>query len=368
MFLVNGEPLHEKTHPTEYAWMKKKFKEIRDSGKEFFNFSAFNKRVQLLREDGRLIPQKQRRRLISMTGSTTEPTGVHQTWSYASGMSALNPDGSGNYTLKRGTMAMDYDTAYSVERDIELIFFLLHLSNNKKIKHVDYAAKRKAEASMIALRSKAESLVYSIDSPIHPENIGTEQPLRNIGLAWGITNALSLDIYSLMGELWNSIQVSQQNYHRTERGYSEFIEEVYKYGDTGKRAAVILGIERGVLKYDGNIWKMVTRGGAEQFLCGVPVQDEANKDEYVMKYVLDVNYIYEALEAALREPSVTEEPVVDTTTKVQAKGLKRNELLNKAKDLGWVGTHYKELMKMKKDELEDLVRDKRKPKPATAKT
>lgn len=362
MFLINGEPLHEKTHPEEYKWMQKKFSEIRKKGKDYYNFAVFSKRATILREDGRRIPQKERRRLVSMTGFTSEVSGIHQTWSYSASMSALKPDGSGNYVLKRGTMAMEYDTTFSVDKDIELIFFFLYLSSNKNVRLVDYEAKSKAEAATIALRSKAESLVYSIDSPIHPENIGSEQPLRNMALSWSVNDALTLDIYSAMRELWNKIQQGQERYNKTHRGYAEFIEEAFNYGDTGRRATIILGIEKGILTYDANIWKLTTSGGAEQFLCGVPIQDVENKDEYVLNYILNNTYVYDALEASLKEPTVSEKPEIKNTTKVEAKTLKRHELLNKAKDLGWVGTHYKEIMKMNKDQLENLIRDQRKPK------
>lgn len=356
MFIVNGEPLHETTHPTEFKWMNKKIAELRAQKKKEYSFSAFNKRTKVLREDGRWIPQKNKKRIVTMIGSTEEATGVHQTWAYASGMGALKDDGSNRYKLKRLTRAMDHDTRFSIEKDYELIFFFEYLSNNRHIKKIDHELNNRLDAEKIALRSKAESLIYSTDSPIHPENVNSDKALKNIALSWGIGNALSMDVYLLMRELWNKVQSSQAQINHTGRGFKQFIEDVSKYGNSDKRATVTLAIKEGVLHYDSRLWKLIS-DGEEQFLCGVPTQDEAHKEQYIMDYVLNHDRVYLAVESLLEKP-IREINKKDTV-------VERGLMLKKAKEeLGWSGEHYRTVSKMKMPELEKLIADGRRPEVA----
>lgn len=361
MFIINGEPLQKSTHPDEYEWMLSKFKEIKDTGKKEFIFSAFRKRSMVKSEDGRMIAQKERMRLVSLVGNSTEPNGVSQTWSYAPGMGSLRAEGDG-YRLVRQTMALEYTTRFQVknENDLELIFFFKYLSNNKNIKEIDYKKKSQQEAEATTLRVRAENLIYSPDSPIHPDNIGSEMPMRNLALAWGINNALELDIYSVMKSLWGSILNGESKHGQYKRGFEKFIQEVNKYGDSDRRSVIMMGIKRNVLIYEGNIWKIITKGGSEQFLCGVPAQDEAHKDEYVIKYILENKTIYDLLELSINEPHV---PIpVKTEPKMDYRSLKRYELLKLAKeDLGWSGKHYKDIASMKFPELVELLESKKTP-------
>ena len=370
MFIVNGETLHEKSHPKEYKWMMNQIAKIKSGDKKEYTFSAFNKRSKVLREDGRWIPQRGKKRIVTMVGSTEEATGVHQSWAYATSMSALKDDGSNRYKLKRLTRSMDHDTRFSVEKDSELIFFFMCLSNNRNVNEIDHAAINKKAAQDNALRSKAESLIYSYDSPIHPENIKSETPLKNIALSWGIGNALDMDVYLLMQELWSKVQTNQARIGQTGKGYEKFIEDVTKYGNVDKRATVTLAIQEGILYYDSHMWKMVTEGD-DAFLCGVSPQDEAQKENYVMDYVLNHAPVFLAVESLLKNPIEKfnmEKEEEDANEKAKEKTkekiarVPRGELLRKAKeDLGWGGENYRAISRMNQTELEELISSKRRP-------
>lgn len=361
MFLINGEPMHEKTHTEEFKWMQEKYKELRSKNKKTWNYSAFNKRAKFLCDDGSTITHKDRRRIVSMVGSTDEATSAYQNWAYFTGMAALISDGANGYKLKRSTMALDFDTVFDIDRDIELIFFFEYLSKNHKVKRVDREAIARENAEKTALRAKAESLVYSNDSPIHPSTVGSEDPLKNIAFAWGVTNALTLDVYSVMNELWRNVQASNSNYRSTKKGYAEFIDEVKKYGSTTKRSIITQAIQKGILSYDSNLWKMYTEGGIEQFLCAVPVNEEARRDEHVMNYILNHEPIYEAVKSIVKNPVKIKIPEERVKSK---NGPRRFELLKIAKaELGWGGKHYNTIARMNGVELLDLVEQKRRPEP-----
>jgi len=226
MFIINGEPLHETTHPKEFQWMQDKFKEIRESGKKNYHFAAFHKRAMYLRDDNRMVAQKERVRRVSVTGFTEEPTGMRQTWSYVTGYNSLRNDGGDRYRVIRGTMPMEFDTIFDVDKDIELIFFFLYLSQNRKIRHVDHEANRRKEVKDTALQVKASSLIFNEDSPIHPYSSGNLNNMQNVALSWGVINALDLNEYDLMHELWNKVVVSEEQKNHTKRGYKEFVDEV----------------------------------------------------------------------------------------------------------------------------------------------
>lgn len=359
MFIVNGEILHEKTHKKEWEWMQKKFKEIRESGKKTYTFSAFRKRAMYLREDGRMVPQQQRNRLVSVTGFTNEPTDLYQTWVYATSMNALESNGSDGYKVKRGTMRLEFDTVFNVEKDIELIFFFLYISGNRHVRYVDHDANRKKRITETALQVKASNLIYNDESPIHPSEVGTEDKMRNVALAWGVRDALKQDILYVMDELWNKVKTSEENKRITKRGYKEFIEDVKQYSDVEQRSMIVKAISKGYLTYRNFIWMLRTAGGSETVLCGVPKADVKNKDEYVVQYVLSSPVVYEAVEAALSEP-IPEEPKKEKPD-VEPERLKRYELLSEAKKLGWTGPFYKEISKMNREELQELVDEGRVP-------
>ena len=362
MFLINGKPLSEFEYPKEYRWMHKKFDEIRAKGKKTFTFSAFNKRAHFLRDDNRVVPQKERTRLVSITGHTQEPTGVYQTWSYATSMNALKSDGADGYKLMRATIPMEYTTVFDVDRDIELIFFFLYISKNRNVKMVDHEARRKAKAEAAARRSKAEYYIYNPESPIHPENFGSDSQLRNLAMSWGVSGAMNIDIYAVMNSLWGAVRAAQENYGRTGKGYKEFIEDVEKFGDTGRRALVALAIEKGVISFDRNIWKMVTPTGSERVLCGVPPEEKEKKNEYVMQYILNNDILYSTVEAAIEDPTPMLMKKAEEVKKNDPENMKRHELLAAARDLGWIGPHYKTLTKMRVKELVILVKEKRTPR------
>lgn len=359
MFIVNGEILHEKTHEKEWEWMQEKFKEIRESGKKTYTFSAFRKRAMYLREDGRVIPQQERTRLVSVTGFTEKPTGLHQTWVYAPGMNALESDGSDGYKVKRGTMRLSFDTIFSVEKDIELIFFFLHISGNRNVRYVDHEADRKERITETALQVKASNLIYNDESPIHPTQTGRENEMRNVALAWGVRDALKQDILYVMDDLWNKVRTSEENKRITKRGYKEFIEDARQYSNIEQRSTIIKAINQGYLVYRNYVWVLKSAGGSETILCGVPRTDEKNKDEYVVQYVLGSPLVFEAVETALEEP-IPEEPK-KVKPEVEKEQLKRHELLTEAKKLGWKGSLYREISKMSREELQELVDEGRVP-------
>jgi len=359
MFIVNGEILHKKTHEKEWEWMQKKFEEIRNSGKKTYTFSAFRKRAMFLREDGRMIPQQQRTRLVSVTGFTNEPTDLYQTWVYATSMNALESDGSDGYKVKRGTMRLEFDTTFSVEKDIELIFFFLHISGNRHVKFVDHDANRKKRISETALEVKASNLIYNDESPIHPTQAGTEDKIRNVALAWGVKDALKQDILYVMDELWTKVKSSEKNRRLTKKGYKEFIDDVRQYSDVEQRSLIVTAINKGYLIYKNFVWLLKTSGGSETILCGVPRADEKNKEEYVIQYVLGSPIVFTAVETALKEPIVEE--IEKEKPDVEPKRLKRYELLSEAKKLGWTGKLYKEISTMNREELQELVDEGRVP-------
>lgn len=362
MFIINGTPLSRKDHPQEIEWMEKKFNEIRSRGKKVFTFSAFNKKNMIKLENGRIVPQKDRKRLVSMIGTTSEATGQYQTWAYATGMPALKSDDAGGYALRRSTRAMDYDTIFDVDRDIELIFFFEFLSNNKNIRRIDYEKIAETNAKKIALESTAQSLIYSTDSKIHPETAGSQQPIRNIALSWGIMNANELNLYSLMNTLWQTIKSSHENINKTHRGYEEFIKQVKEFNNNEKRAEIVHAISRGLLVFDTNIWKLISEGGSEQFLCGVPINDSERRDEYLVNYLILNEMIYDTVSSMLKSSIEKEKKAKKEEIENVAETMDRGILLKKAQEeLGWKGPNYKKIVKMNNSELAELVATKRTP-------
>lgn len=351
MFAINKKLLTQRTHPEEWKWMESRFKEIRSEGKSHIVFKAYAKPAFHEEVDTGRVLNMPRRRVIGKEATFfNEEMDAMQSWAYAPNVSGFKNE-HGSFELKEKGLRLSAEEVYDVNsKDIELIFFLRYVSQNRFIKEVDVDKENRKKAEKVASEIEAKNLIYSMKSPIHPNIIGSEQPLRSIAISWGVSNTETMSVYTVMDELWNRVQMSNSKYQHTKRGFNEFTEEVLKLGDGTKRTTVILGIQKGILTYKDNVWYLTTKGGSEQILVGVPIGDEKTKDEVLIKYLLTNDRAYEAVELSVENGSGAL-----VTEKLAGKRVRQDMIAECRDNLGWP---HLVLNKKKNPELEDILNDR----------
>lgn len=302
MFLINNEILSSREHPEEYAWLMKKLNEIKDSKKRYVTFNAFPTATYQEDESGRKRKSPKIRVISAESVLMNEDMDwAGQSWAYFSHQSALKNE-NGSYSLKSKGMPLSQSNTFDSgnKSDRELIFYLRHVSQNRFVVEVDEEKDNREKAEKIANETEAKSIVYSVKSPINPEVVGSEDAMRNLAATWGVPGINDLSLHEIQNHLWDRVELSQNRYSQTKRGYKEFVDEALKLGDGSKRTTIILGIQKGVLVFgDDNLWYLHTKGGAKQALCPVFVGQDKQRDEILIKYLVSNDTAYEMTERAV---------------------------------------------------------------------
>lgn len=350
MFAINKELLSKRNHPEEYAWMESKIKEIREEGKKYYMFRAYKNPTHVQDDRGRHI-KVPRRRLVprEVSFQNDEMGGVHQTWYFGQTMASFkNVHGLIELTFK--SLLLNENEVFSTEKDMETIFFLRYLSKNPYVSEYDPEKLNRLKAEQEGLEIEARSIIFSKQSILHPEKIGSEEPLRSLASIWGMGDISDMGIHTVMTGLWDRVQHSQKNYHNSKRGYAEFVREALKIGDGDKRSTIILGIERGTLVCRDNIWFVLTKGGTEQILCAV-TGPSSSRDEELIKYLTGNDRAYEIVELAVNNGD-------NSLVTERGSKMSRADLMDKCNvELLWPKA---ELVKMKNVEIQELLDNKTK--------
>jgi len=350
MFAINNELLSKSSHPEEWAWKEKKLKEIRSSNKKTVVFKAYQKAAFHEEVDtGRAINMPRNRIIGQEATFYNEDLDLTQTWAYSPHVNGFIHE-HGAYTLRKKGLKIAAEEVLDTQRDAELIFFLRYCSQNRYIKEVDIDKDNREKAEKIMAETEAKNLIYSKKSVIHPDVIGSEGPMRAIATAWGVSVTDEMSYYTIIDELWNRVQISNTRFNNTKRGFKEFVEEVLKLGDGTKRTTVILGIQKEVLFFKDNVWYLNEKGGSERILVAVPIGDENNKNEILVKYLVENERAYESVELSIQDGSN-----ITAIGKLQEKRTRQDLLKECRESLNWPN---KILNNKKNPELEDIVNNK----------
>ncbi len=350
MFAINNELLSKKSHPEEWKWMNDKFKEIRDEGKKVISFKAYQKGAFNEEVDtGRAINMPRNRIIGQEATFYNEELDVTQSWAYSSHVDGFKHE-HGVYTLKKKGLKISSEEVFGVEKDIEMIFFLRYISQNRYVKEVDLEKDNRIKAEKIMAETEAKNLLYSNKSVIHKDVIGEEGPMRAIATSWGVPVTDNMSYYTVVDELWNRVKVSDDRINHTKRGFKHFVEEVLKVGDGSKRTAVILGIQKNILFIKDNVWYLAEKGGSERILVAVPIGDENNKTEILIKYLVENERAFESVELSIQDGSNV---VMKDKLKVKRS---RQDMIKECKEhLEWPSAV---LNKKKNPELEEILEDR----------
>lgn len=162
-------------------------------------------------------------------------------------------------------------------KDKDFIFFFCEISPFVKKKRIVLEDKRvEARKSIDKVLSDTEVrfMIYSDYSPISVKSTGSEDTLRMLAAAWGVTNAHSKEysIDEIKVALAGQVEKGQANYNSTNRGFKEFLEEAQASELYELRANIQKAIDFGILLYDAENfeWRLAH---AKSPLCSLTSED-----------------------------------------------------------------------------------------------
>lgn len=356
MFIVNEEILSKKNTPELYSWYEKQVKEIQDAAiGNYVVFSSFKKPHWETDENGRRR-KIERYKSIPPTSTIDVPNIGTVTWTYIPGTNSVKYENGAAVPVNLKPFYIGQDHVYHKVNDRDIIFFLLKCSEalkNKKLFHVDYRKNSIEEAEASALASEAQMVVFHADSPISVELSGSEDALRQIAISFGVTGVDSLHIAEVRNELWKIIQYRENTKDKGVFGYKGVIDAAGKVKNAGKRAVILTGIEKGILRYEDLKWYLHVKGSFDKPICSVQANDVINAKEVVIKYVLENTEYLDLITEAIKSPEeklVKEEPLEEKP--------ERSDLIDGCMRLGW---KKGDLYKMKSAKLQEIIANEIKP-------
>jgi hypothetical protein len=361
MFIVNNEILTKQGNPELWDWYQKKINEIKKTEKKSFTFSSFKFHRFEKDENGRKI--RMRRYKTVPTNSTFENNdlGETQTWIYVPSANSIRNENGLIRILNPKPFFISESQIYSVDKDIEIIFFLMHISEalkTGKIFLIDTEAENIKKANEAAVAAEAQYLIFSSQSPINEEKLGTDKVYRQLAIAYGITNSSQLHIAELKNKLWNTLLDLNKKRSHSKASYEQFVKDCYNHTDGEFRSSILLAVERGIITYSDNAWWIKIRGEYSELIVRVPQNEEAHKKDILINWLVKnreyLPIINEALDNSVKR-------IIDINSEIEKdkpgknddlKEMKRNELIS---ILAVRGYAFKDLMKFKNKDLIEMI-------------
>ena len=355
MFVVNGKMLSKKEQPELFAWYQKKLDEIRKYPSDYYIFSSSKTSQYEVDDHGRKRKIKRYKAIPPSSTIFNDEFSESQTWNYVVSANSVRNENGMLSIVNQHPFAIGARYNLHKENDIEIVFFLVYISEAVKNKHIFIIDKHRdnieqAERSKIA--AEAQFLLYHDTSPISPESVGSEDAIRQIAMSFGVLGVIDKHLAEVRNSLWDRIMDKEKTRDKGLFGFEGFLNAVSKIKDSAKRAVILTAVELGFLYYEDLKWHLQIKGVETRELCNVPPNDEGEKKEYLIDYVLKNIEYFNLISTAVREPEKSK--IRDDTDK-----LEREQLIDEAARLGWERTV---LYKKKTKELEEIVANVIQPK------
>lgn len=360
MFVINNEILSKQNLPEHWAWFQKKVKALKQD-KRYYTISAFKNHRYEKDDSGRKIRMKRYKLIPTSSTFENKEMGETQTWIYVPSANSIRNENGVIRILSPKPFMVSEATVYDVEKDAEIIFFLLFVSEsikNKKIFLIDYEAENIKKANESAIASEAQYLIFNSQSPIHESNLGTDEVYRQLGIAYGIPSAEAMHLAELKNKLWSMLLSLNNGSKHPKVNYENFIKDCYNSTDTEYRSTILLAVERKVIYFDRGGWWIKVRGEYDELIVRVPTNDVTNRNDILTNYLMQHREYMAVVREAIDNSSNRLLPVEQKLPTVQLKKTSRKDMMSELQEWGW---NYKELMGKKNPELIQMIKDNRRP-------
>jgi len=184
---------------------------------------------------------------IPMISSATASDGSQETWMYSP---IIPPKKEGIFRLDRKGMLIGYDITFTLDRDIELLYYLTQKNNvfKKHFKLDDPAAEARKRVEEERIKADINQALFATNSPL-----ANDSKLMEVAAAWGIGELNRKDVSVVRFELRDRlVQLDlQQKKDPLVKGSKEFLASLGDIDDEiRKRSLIRRAIDAGKLKYE----------------------------------------------------------------------------------------------------------------------
>lgn len=282
MLYRNKELVTKKTDPDIFEEIEK----IALSGKEY----RFQSRLKIgwsKNKEGKLIKNPPRLDNVPKETTITAEDGTTETWRWVQyGSEVENVNGAVKFKGSRNIIFSE-EMIYG-PKDAELIWFLLNKSLKVKkggVFLVDAEKDEIAKTEKRTLEAEVYGLIYSKQSPLSVGVAGDDVAMKKMAASFGVVGVDKKPFYQLQNELWDRIQKAESTKRKTGKGYKEFLSELNQEKTADKKANILLAIDRGVLVYKNLVWSLVMKGGAEQPIYAIPIDEDKKANEVLISFL-----------------------------------------------------------------------------------
>ena len=223
---------------------------------------------------------------VNLKSNRVTDKGESEYWLYADSVPKKK---DGAYVLSRTAKFMGSDMVLSTKEDMDLIYFLVRLS--EQYKRGDFIIddpKKMARATADAKRTAAaiNTALYGALSPL-----ADDATMKEVAASWGLSNVdkksgdeVRIEFEALLPKM----DKAKKKNHRA-KGSKEFLASLGNIDDEmRKRGLIRRGEDKGYIKYVGKIFKYVT-GDTEEELLFIPNERTGGRFEYFCDVMLREN-------------------------------------------------------------------------------
>jgi mRNA-degrading endonuclease HigB of HigAB toxin-antitoxin module len=368
MFVVNNEILTKQDNKELWAWFQERINKIKKGEKRYYTFSSFKHHRYEKDEFGKKRRMRRFKTIPSFSTIDNTDLSETQTWIYVPSANAIRNENGIIRILNQKPFMISEAQMYSAERDAEIIFFLIYISEavkNGKVHLIDTDAENIKKASEAAVASEAQYLIFSPQSPINEDTLGSDEVYRQLGTAYGVMNASTIHIAELKNTLWNNLVEFNKTRRHAKLNYEQFIKDCYNNTDTEMKSSVLLAIERDVIFFRDSAWWIKIRGEYEELIVRVAPNEEHRKNDVLISFMMQhkeySTIVNEALENTTKRLVEVKQDIPETDPDLLNK-LSRGELIKALSEIGFNG---KDLFSKKNEELKEMIRNKERPVKAS---
>lgn len=360
MFVVNNQILSKQELPETWEWYNKKINELKNSGRSNYIFSGFKFQRFETDETGKKVRMFRFKSIPSFSTFENKELGETQTWIYVPSANNIRNENGILRILNQRPFQIGKNETFSIHKDIEIIFFLTYISqatHSKIIWLVDEEADSIKKANDSAIAAEAQYLIFSPQSPINEEQLGTDEVYRQLAISYGVSGVSNLHIAELKNKLWNNLVNLNKTKRNSKLSYDQFIKDCYNSTDNEMRSSVLLAIERGVVYFARGAWWVKIRGEYDEIIVRVSSNEDKIKKDILINYLNQhrdyLTIITEALDNTTKRliteiPDDLEDHVNDPDK------MKRSQMMSV---LIKAGFDNKEVFKWKTSEMREKIKD-----------
>jgi hypothetical protein len=229
MILVDKKLIDPKTKAGQYIESRIAFYQQKELPIEFESY--MEKQPKRFLVDGQGKPTAERERTQGVWIGSQERLNIPKVGPVMINWVRDLPDiKNGEYQVRRALIGVERGRLkVDPKTDPDKAFFLCEVSSvvrSGEVRIIDRARDDNEEVEKMVDNSFVEFMIGHKSSPIAPENIGSEELMRELAAGWGVSDSKNKALSTLRKELIINVKKSHVNREKTKRGYDEFQKDI----------------------------------------------------------------------------------------------------------------------------------------------